>query len=165
MPDDPTHIRNFQRLDGRITTSGRIRDEDLDGLAAIGVTHVINLALDDHPEALPDEAAKLAEQGIGYTHIPVPFGNPRDEHYDAFVAALEGTGDAPVHVHCIMNYRVSAFFYRYHRERLGLPEDRARELLEAQWAPDRSDAPEARPWADFLSRTRPSAQERDMEDS
>ena len=161
MPDDPTHIRNFQRLDARTTTSGRIRDDELDALAAIGVAHVINLALDDHPEALPDEAAKLAERGIGYTHIPVPFGNPRDELYEAFVAALDGAGDAPVHVHCIMNYRVSAFFYRYHRERLGLPEDRARALLEAQWAPDRSDAPEAKPWADFLSRTRPSAKEPD----
>ena len=161
MPDDPTHIRNFQRLDERITTSGRIRDEELDDLAAIGVAHVINLALDDHPEALPDEAARLAERGIGYTHIPVPFSSPSDEHYNAFIEALESAGDAPVHVHCIMNYRVSAFFYRYHRERLGLPEDRARALLEAQWAPDRSDAPEARPWADFLSRTRPSADDRD----
>ena len=161
MPDDPTQIRNFQRLDARTTTSGRIRDEELDALAAIGVAHVINLALADHPEALPGEAAKLAERGIGYTHIPVPFGDPRDQHYDAFVAALEAAGDAPVHVHCIMNYRVSAFFYRYHRERLGLPEAEAREFLEAQWAPDRSDAPEARPWADFLSRTRPSVNERD----
>ena len=163
MPDDPTQIRNFQRLDARITTSGRIRDADLDALVAIGVRHVINLALADHPEVLADEAAKLAERGIAYTHIPVPFAKPSDEHYDAFVAALEGTSDAPVHVHCIMNYRVSAFFYRYHRERLGMPEKPAREFLEAQWAPHRSEAPEARPWADFLSRTRPSAIEPDSE--
>ena len=156
MADDPTQIRNFQRLDPRTTTSGRLRDGDLDALAAIGVGHVINLALDDHPEALADEAGKLAARGIGYTHIPVPFAEPRDEHYAAFVAALE-PAEAPVHVHCIMNYRVSAFFYRYHRERLGMPESAARALLEAQWAPDRSDTPEARPWADFLSRTKSSA--------
>ena len=163
MPGDPTQIRNFQRLDARTTTSGRVRDEDLDALSAIGVGHVINLALDDHPEALADEAAKLGARGIGYTHIPVPFGDPRDEHYRAFVAALDTAADAPVHVHCIMNYRVSAFFYRYHRERLGLPESAARALLEAQWAPDRSDAPEARPWADFLSRTKSSVSKPDTE--
>ena len=163
MPGDPTRIRNFQRLDSRTTTSGRLRDWDLDALKDIGVAHVINLALDDHPEALADESAKLARRGIGYSHIPVPFGDPREAHYEAFVAALDLAAEAPVHVHCIMNYRVSAFFYRYHRERLGLPESAARALLEAQWAPDRSDAPEARPWADFLSRTKPSADKRDAQ--
>ncbi|MCA1662413.1 MAG: protein tyrosine phosphatase family protein [Novosphingobium sp.] len=156
MAEDAPGIRNFQRLDARTTTSGRIRDDDLDALGAIGVAHVINLALDDHPEALPDEAGKLAARDVGYTHIPVPFGNPSDEHYDEFVAALEAAGDAPVHVHCIMNYRVSAFFYRYHRERRGMSEAQARALLETQWAPHRSAAPEARPWADFLSRTNAS---------
>jgi protein tyrosine phosphatase (PTP) superfamily phosphohydrolase (DUF442 family) len=150
MADDPTGIRNFQRLDPRTTTSGRLRDEDLEALAAIGVGHVVNLALDDHPEALAGEAGKLAARGIGYTHIPVPFADPREEHYAAFVAALDGASDTPVHVHCIMNYRVSAFFYRYHRGR-GMSEAEARGLLEAQWAPDKSDRPEAAPWARFLS--------------
>lgn len=156
MADDPVGIRNFLRLDERTTTSGRLRDEDLDGLEAIGVRHVVNLALDDHPEALGDEAGKLAARGIGYTHIPVPFADPRDEHYRAFVAALEATGGEPVHVHCIMNWRVSAFFYRHNLENRGMDESAARALLEALWSPDRSDAPEAQPWADFLSRTRPS---------
>jgi uncharacterized protein (TIGR01244 family) len=150
MAEDPTQIRNFQRLSGRVTTSGRLRDEDLDPLGGLGVAHVINLALDDHPEALAEEDAKLAARGIAYTHIPVPFGEPREEHYQAFVAALEAAGEAPVHVHCIMNYRVSAFFYRYHRERLGMPEAEALALLEQQWAPHTSDRPEAAPWARFL---------------
>jgi len=163
MAEDPTGIRNFQRLDPRITTSGRLRDQDLDGLSAIGVGHVINLALADHPEALADEADKLAARGIGYDHIPVPFDAPGEDHYAAFVAALEKAGDTPVHVHCIMNYRVSAFFYRYHREHLDMPESGARALLEALWAPHKSDAPEARPWANFLSRTKSSPEKRDAE--
>ena len=150
MSDDPTEIRSFQRLDARTTTSGRLREEDLDGLVAIGVGHVVNLALDDHPEALAGEADKLAARGIGYTHIPVPFTEPREDHYNAFVAALDAAEAAPVHVHCIMNYRVSAFFYRYHRER-GMDEARARALLEAQWSPDKSDRPEAAPWGDFVA--------------
>ncbi|HUQ14307.1 MAG TPA: protein tyrosine phosphatase family protein [Novosphingobium sp.] len=148
---DPEHIRNFQRLAPHRTTSGRLRDEDLDALAAIGTRHVINLALDEHPEALAGEAEKLAARGIGYTHIPVPFDAPTEDHYRAFVAALETAGGEPVHVHCIMNYRVSAFFYRYHRERLGMAEAEARGLLERQWAPQRSDRPEAQPWARFLN--------------
>jgi protein tyrosine phosphatase (PTP) superfamily phosphohydrolase (DUF442 family) len=155
MVEDPSDIRNFQRLDPRTTTSGRLRDENLDGLAAIGVGHVVNLALDDHPEALADEAGKLAARGIGYTHIPVPFADPREAHYAAFAAALAAADQAPVHVHCIMNYRVSAFFYRWHRER-GMAESDARALLEAQWAPDRSDRPEAAPWGRFVAAVDPA---------
>ena len=154
MPADPTDIRAFQRLNPRTTTSGRLRDEDLDTLAAMGVGHVVNLALDSHPEALADEAGKLAVRGIGYTHIPVPFDAPNDEHYAAFLAALNGASAAPVHVHCIMNYRVSAFFYRFHREIAGLGEAEARTLLVQQWDPQVSDRPESRPWAEFLARTK-----------
>jgi protein tyrosine phosphatase (PTP) superfamily phosphohydrolase (DUF442 family) len=80
-------------------------------LAALGVRHVVNLALETHPEALADEGAKLAGQGIAYTHIPVPFDAPGEAHFAAFRKALE-EGPRPVHVHCIMNWRVSAFFYR-----------------------------------------------------
>ena len=154
MPGDPTAIRAFQRLDPRTTTSGCLRDEDLDTLAALGVRHVVNLALDSHPEALADEAGKLAARGIGYTHIPVPFGAPHDDHYRAFMATLAATSTAPVHVHCIMNYRVSAFFYRYHREITGLDEAAARALLVCQWDPQTNDRPETRPWAEFLARTK-----------
>ena len=153
MAQDPTDIRAFQRLDSRTTTSGRLRDEDLSALAAIGVRHVINLALDNHPEALADETAKLATLGIGYTHIPVPFDAPDDTHYRAFVAALADAAGAPVHVHCIMNYRVSAFFYRWHREVAGMDEAGAQALLAGQWDPRASDRKEARPWAEFLART------------
>ena len=153
MPADPTNIRNFQRLDKRTTTSGRLRDEDLPALAALGVRHVINLALANHPDALAEEAEKLAALGLGYTHIPVPFDDPLDEYYHAFTAALADAAEAPVHVHCIMNYRVSAFFYRWHREFAGMDEAVARALLTCQWDPLASDRKEARPWAEFLART------------
>lgn len=145
---DPEDIRGWQRLTSRITTSGRLEDKDPPRLAAIGVGHVINLALDDHPEALPEEGGKLAAQGIRYTHIPVPFDAPAEAHYAAFVEALE-SDDAPVHIHCIANYRVSAFFYRYHRER-GMGEGEARALMERQWAPDAIVHPSTRPWAEFI---------------
>lgn len=155
MATDPSDIRNFQRLDPRTTTSGRLRDEDLPALVEIGVRHLVNLALDNHPDALAEEAEKLAALGIGYTHIPVPFDAPDDAHYHAFAATLadaESIG-APVHVHCIMNYRVSAFFYRWHREVAGMDEAAARALLTRQWDPFASDRKEARPWAEFLART------------
>ncbi len=150
MASEPADIRGWQRLSGAITTSGRLEDNDVARLAALGVRHVVNLALDSHPEALADEADKFAAQGIAYTHIPVPFDAPDEAHFAAFRAALE-QGLVPVHVHCIMNWRVSAFFYRLHRDHDGMPEAEARALMAQQWLPDASEKPEWRVWADFIA--------------
>jgi uncharacterized protein (TIGR01244 family) len=147
---DPSDIRCWQRLDDHTTTSGKIEEKDVARLAAIGVKHVINLALDDHPEALADEAALIAEYGLFYTHIPVPFDAPNETHFEAFRSALEESGNAPVHVHCIMNYRVSAFFYRLNRDHRGMPEPQARALMEEQWAPDKTSDARASVWAEFI---------------
>ena len=149
---DPDDIRAWQRLDAEVTTSGRIEDKDVMRLADLGVAHVVNLALETHPEALAGEGEKLAAQGIVYTHSPVPFDAPGEEHFAAFVKAVE-EGPRPVHVHCIMNWRVSAFFYRYNREILGLPKTEARKLMERQWSPEGHDGKEARVWAEFIART------------
>ena len=65
MASDPADIRAWQRLDAQTTTSGRIEERDVARLAAIGVRHVINLALETHPEALADEGAKQ----IGRAHV------------------------------------------------------------------------------------------------
>lgn len=147
--NDPADIRAWQRLSERITTSGKLDPGDPARLAETGVRHVINLALADHPEALPEAERAFAAQGIGYTHIPVPFGAPEEAHYRAFVEALDATR-GPVHVHCIANWRVSAFFYRWHRDACGMPEAEARALMEHQWSPERSDHPDAPAWAAFI---------------
>ncbi len=146
---DPSDIRAWQRLSADVTTSGKLDDNDPARLAAIGVRNVINLALDNHPEALAGEAERLAAHGIAYTHIPVPFDAPDDAHFTTFCAAMEAA-QGPVHVHCIMNWRVSAFFYRYHLAR-GMAEADARALMEQQWAPDTSDNPAATAWAGFIA--------------
>jgi uncharacterized protein (TIGR01244 family) len=145
---DPTEIRAWLRLSDRITTSGRLQPGDPERLAAVGVRHVVNLALADHPEALPDADAAMAEAGLRYTHIPVPFDAPAEEHFRAFSAALEGD-DEPVHVHCIMNWRVSAFFYRWNRAR-GMDETAARRQMEAIWSLEENDHPTAPAWAAFV---------------
>ena len=142
-------VRGWQRLDDRTTTSGRIEDGDLAGLTALGTTHVVNLAMADHPEALADEGAKVMAAGMAYTHIPVPFDAPDEAHYTAFKRAVSQQPGG-VHVHCIMNWRVSAFFYRLNRE-AGMAESEARALLHAQWAPELSDDPRAKVWAEFIA--------------
>jgi len=133
QPGDPVDIRNWQRrLDG-ITTSGKLEPHDPARLAAIGVRHVVNLALDSHPEALADEARLLAAEGIAYTHIPVPFDAPTPDHVAALAEAL-AAHPGPTHVHCIMNFRVTAFFYLLDLA-AGVPEPEARARMTSVWNP------------------------------
>lgn len=149
MAQDPEDLPCWQRLDRSTTTSGRLKAEDVPRLAELGVRHVINLALADSPGALEGEEALIAGEGLLYTHIPVPFDAPEERHYQAFREALE-SGEGPVHVHCIMNWRVSAFFYRYNIEE-GMDEAEARALMERQWSPETNEDPRAAAWARFIT--------------
>lgn len=144
---DPEDIRSWQRRADGITTSGKLAPHDPARLAAIGVRHVINLALDTHPEALADEAALMAAAGMAYTHIPVPFDAPAPDHLAALAKALTAQ-PGPVHVHCIANYRVTAFFYLLDCA-VGVPEPEARARMAMVWNPLEDEAAPAA-WRDFL---------------
>lgn len=107
--------------------------------------HVVNLGLHTHPKALSDEAGSVAGLGMNYIHIPVDFQNPTDHDYEQFCAVMEQLKEVPIHVHCIANYRVSAFFYRYRRDVLGMDETKARAEMDEIWQPEGV-------WAVFISR-------------
>lgn len=127
-------IFNFRRLDGRITTSGQPSDDQLQALADAGVTTVINLGLHSHERALPDEAASVAAAGMRYVHIPIPFDAPGEGHFAAFTDAMAATAGEKVHVHCIMNMRVTAFVDRWAREQGG-DAAAARAMMDSVWQP------------------------------
>jgi uncharacterized protein (TIGR01244 family) len=151
VAQDPEDIQAWQRLDESTTTSGYLKSEDVGKLAQLGVRHVINLAPDERPGALPGEAELLERLGLSYTYIPVPFDAPNEDHFDAFVEAYE-SAEAPVHVHCIANWRVSAFFYRYNRDLRGMDEAMARALMEQQWSPEKWDHEMAPAWVRFIAK-------------
>ena len=142
---DPVDIYNWRRLDERTTTSGQPSEAQLRSLRDLGVRSVINLGLHTHAKALPDEAKSVADLGMTYVHIPVDFQNPTESDFQQFCDAFERLQDEPVHVHCIANYRVSAFFYRYRRDVLGMDETGARREMEAIWQPEGV-------WTSFVAR-------------
>jgi len=80
-----------------------------------------------------------------YIHIPVDFQNPTEQDFLQFCGVMEQLQDVPVHVHCIANARVSAFFYRFRRDVLGMDEARARAEMEAVWRPKGI-------WVEFVKR-------------
>lgn len=132
---DPTEIFAWRRVDERLTTSGQPTEGQLATLRTIGVTYVINLGLHTHEHALPDEAASVADLGMTYIHIPVEFDAPTEKDFAHFCQAMSALGDAKVHVHCIVNARVSAFLYRYNRDVLCTDKRQARDAMESVWRP------------------------------
>ncbi len=133
---DPADIYNWRRLDERLTTSGQPSEGQLSDLAALGVRHLVNLGLHTHEKALPDEAASAAALGMAYTHLPVDFQDPTAADLRAFYQVMDRLQGEVVHVHCIANYRVSAFLYRYRIDVLDWSEERARADLDAIWRPE-----------------------------
>lgn len=140
---DLPHILNWRRITDRITTSGQPSEEQLAEISTLGVTHIINLGPHHNKGALEDEAATVTDLGMEYVYIPVEFDNPTDEDFSTFCDAVERLDQTPIHVHCIYNARVSAFFYRYARTGRGLGESEALTLMDGIWRPG-SD------WADFI---------------
>ncbi len=78
-----------------------------------------------------------------YTHIPVDSDNPTEDDFDRFCAAMVAADGVPVHVHCIVNARVTAFVYRWQRDVLGGGEAEARAMMDSVWRPGGV-------WAQFL---------------
>ena len=148
---DPEGVYHWLRLDERVTTSGQPTEDELAAIAALGVTHVVNLGLHTHERALADEAGAVAALGMTYIHQPVDFQNPTAADLTAFCATMKRLKDQTIHVHCIANWRVSAFLYRYHCAVAGMDPAEARTLMVQQWDPDTHDHPDAPAWARFIA--------------
>ncbi len=134
MKDLPD-VLNWRRLNDKITLSGQPSESQLAEIRDLGVTHVINLGPHSNKGALDDEAHSIAALGMTYIYIPVDFDNPTDEDFVQFCDALDDVEGCTVHVHCIYNARVSAFFYRYATSGRGGSETAAFDLMDGIWRP------------------------------
>lgn len=128
-------VINWRRWNENITLSGQPTEGQMAEIKALGVKHIINLGPHDNNGALDDEAATLSALGLEYIYIPVDFENPTDADFEKFCVALEKLEDKKIHVHCIYNARVSAFFYRYANEGKGGSIDEAHSLMDGIWRP------------------------------
>lgn len=105
--------------------------------------HIINLGPHWNKGALPNETASLAARDIPYTYIPVDFDGPTQEDFAQFCSALESLKGTQIHVHCIYNARVSAFFYRYAMDGKGGDPSFAFDQMDGIWRPGGV-------WAEFI---------------
>ena len=137
-------IYNFREAGSTLLTSGQPTEAQLSSVARSGVQVVINLALQNSPSALKDEAGVVSALGMGYVHIPVEFSAPTEADLLAFFAAMDASRDRKVLVHCAANKRVTAFLGLYRVLSQGWSHDDAFALMQSVCEPDAT-------WARFIA--------------
>lgn len=126
-------IRNFVQLTPNIGTAGQPTSEQFKSIADAGYQAVINIAMPDHEDSLDNEGALVTSLGMHYYHIPVPFKTPLPEQLQQFCRLMQTLDSYQVFVHCIMNYRVSAFMFHYLQRLKGYSSEAARSPIFEQW--------------------------------
>lgn len=128
-------IFNFRQLTPRIATAGQPTAAQLAAVAAAGYEVVINLALHTGDYALPDERGVVEGLGLRYEHIPVVWEQPTLADFDAFCAVMAQHAARRVFIHCVANFRASAFMFLYRVLVLGWPVADAAPDMAALWEP------------------------------
>ncbi len=100
-------LSRFANPTKNIHTGGRITAEDLPGLRAAGITHIIDLTPDAETPDF-DEAAAVRAAGMSYANLPIAgAADLNREAVDAFDQLLRRT-QGPTLIHCASGNRVGA---------------------------------------------------------
>ena len=136
-----TEIYNHYAMPAGLGTSGQPTPEQFAAIKDAGFDTVINLAMPTSDNALADEGRLVAEQGMTYVNIPVPWDAPTEAHLQQFFGVVDTmlAQGQKVWIHCAANYRASAFTYRYLTQRQGLSSQQASTPLLEQWLPQMDD--------------------------
>jgi len=129
-------IYNYQKISDSIATSGQPTKEQFSAIKQSGYQLVVNLALPESTNALPDEKQIIESQSMQYVHIPVVWEKPTIENVNEFFSVMEANSDKKVFVHCAANMRVSAFIYLYQRLHESISEEEAKKDLHKIWIPN-----------------------------
>ncbi len=97
---------------------------------------MINLAMPNSENVIPEEGHIVTAHKMTYIHIPVPFDAPHIEHLKTFIEIMNGVRNKKTWIHCVVNKRVSAFLFQYYRLALGLPRKEAAKVMLPNWEPN-----------------------------
>ncbi|HEX2623265.1 MAG TPA: protein tyrosine phosphatase family protein [Phototrophicaceae bacterium] len=129
-------IYNFCKVSDTLGTSGQPEAEQFPAIKAAGYEMVINLATGKGAKDVVEEPEIVAGLGLKYHNIPVEWGNPTLDDLEQFFTVMDANKDKKLYVHCIANYRVSAFTMLYRVIKLGVPLAEAKALKDSVWHPD-----------------------------
>ncbi|MFT3931633.1 MAG: protein tyrosine phosphatase family protein [Spongiibacteraceae bacterium] len=128
-------ILNFYQLTDKIASGGQPLPHQFSEIQKAGYSIVINLAMSDATNAVPEEEKIVSSLGLTHIHIPVPFDRPDLSHVKAFFGIMDAFKTEKVFVHCALNLRVSAFLYLYLTHRHNLSPEQATTPFLTAWQP------------------------------
>ncbi len=144
--DEVRRILNFREISDSLGTAGQPTAAQFADIRDAGYEVVINLAMPDSTNALPNESELVGDQGMDHVHIPVVWEEPTGEDLERFFEALDEYQGRKVFVHCALNWRVSAFVFLLRVIKLGDPVQTALRALHEVWQPNPT-------WHQFISNT------------
>lgn len=140
-------IYNTIQVSDTIWTSGQPTEDQLRSVATEGVHTVINLAPYEPGGSLANEAEIVGSLGMTYHHIPVVWEEPKETDFAAFERVMATIGTDKTLIHCIANFRVTAFYSLYAYKHLGWSQDQVEAFRAPIWSG--SDVPV---WQVFIER-------------
>jgi protein tyrosine phosphatase (PTP) superfamily phosphohydrolase (DUF442 family) len=129
-------VLNYVPISDALGTAGQPLAEQFAAIRAAGYEVVINLAMPDSTNALPNEGELVGAQGMEYVHIPVVWESPTAQDLERFFAVMDQTRERKVFAHCALNMRVSCFVFLYRVLRLGVPAEVAWPDVLGIWQPN-----------------------------
>lgn len=129
-------IINYIKINDNISSSGQPTKEQFEEIAKDNYEIIINLSAHNSENKLENEDEILSKLGLIYIHLPVDFLSPTKKNLKDFIDILSFFSEKKVWVHCIMNYRVSAFMYVYHKYILKTPFENINLEVFEKWSPD-----------------------------
>jgi protein tyrosine phosphatase (PTP) superfamily phosphohydrolase (DUF442 family) len=129
-------IYNFYKVSDRLACSGQPTEVQLKQLADEQYQVVINLAPHTNKFALSDETGSVKTLGMEYFNIPVVFDSPQLSELTDFIKLMDQYSSHKTLVHCVANYRASAFTGLYLLKVAQLDETRMQLFIEDVWQPD-----------------------------
>ena len=144
-PDsNPTSsITNYLRISEQLTSSGQPEDNQFKLIKNEGYEVVVNLAMPNSEDVIPEEGNIVTAHGMTYVNIPVPWEAPTKDHLEQFFGVMRAFEGKKIWVHCVKNFRVSAFLYQYYRLELGQSKEESTDVLFKGWEP-------IEVWQDFM---------------
>ena len=132
-PMNTQAIYNYRQVNDHLITGGQPNAEQLKAAAEEGYTTVVNLAPTNPQASMEDEEGLVHSLGMAYYHIPVAWDNPQDGDFQAFEQVMKACAADKMLIHCVANFRVTAFYSLYALKNLGWSEAQADEFRASIW--------------------------------
>ena len=130
-------IEQFEWIHSHLATSGQPTVEQLTEIKAQGYTTIVNLALTDASNHLPNEDRICLELGLDYIQVPLLWECPSSSGALFVIDLIDHlVQEQKVWLHCAKNMRVSSLIFLYRQFYMGMDLVEADALLEKVWQPN-----------------------------